>query len=108
MGLAAFNKMRKRRAEKAKETEKKELINKLEKEQREKALALVLKEKDMQGEPSNTNSTVKPTETEGSENEYEIRFESLKVEELKELAKEKGVEGYEKMKKVELLEALKG
>lgn len=98
MGLAAFNKMRKLRAnkerleaEKAKETEKKELIYKLEKEQREKALALALKEKDAQ-----------------LQNEDEVDIKSLKVEELKELAKEKGIEGYDDMKKAELLEVLKG
>ncbi len=38
----------------------------------------------------------------------EIGFESLKVEELKTIAKEKGVEGYSKMKKEELIETLKG
>lgn len=35
-------------------------------------------------------------------------LESKKVEELKDLAKEKGIEGYSKMKKEELISALAG
>ena len=37
----------------------------------------------------------------------EVNLDSLKVVELKELAKEKGIPGYSKLKKAELLEALK-
>lgn len=37
-----------------------------------------------------------------------INFDDMKVEELKEIAKEKGVEGYSKMKKEELISALVG
>lgn len=40
--------------------------------------------------------------------EVDDSFDKLKVDELKELAKEKGVEGYESMKKAELLDALAG
>lgn len=35
-------------------------------------------------------------------------FERMKVDELRELAAEKGIEGYEKLKKDELLEVLRG
>lgn len=35
-------------------------------------------------------------------------LEKLKVDELRELAKEKGIEEFDKMKKEELIEALKG
>lgn len=38
----------------------------------------------------------------------EVDLNSLKVPELKELAKSKGIDGYENMKKEELIEALKG
>lgn len=42
------------------------------------------------------------------EETIETDLESLKVEELKEMAKEKNIEGYSKMKKGELINALRG
>lgn len=42
------------------------------------------------------------------EKEGNDSLDKLKVDELKELAKENGVEGYESMKKAELLDALAG
>lgn len=38
--------------------------------------------------------------------DLEVNYEELKVTELKELAKEKDIEGFEDMKKAELIEAL--
>lgn len=37
-----------------------------------------------------------------------VDFEALTVDELKDLAKEQGIDGYSKMKKAELVKALKG
>jgi hypothetical protein len=42
------------------------------------------------------------------EETIETDLESLKVEELREMAKEKNIEGYSKMKKEELINALRG
>ena len=38
----------------------------------------------------------------------EAPFDKMKVDELKGLAKEKGIDGYDNMKKADLIEALKG
>lgn len=38
--------------------------------------------------------------------EYKIDYSKLKVDELKDIVKEKGIEGYSDMKKVELIELL--
>lgn len=38
--------------------------------------------------------------------ENKIEYSNLKVDELKEIAKEKGIEGYEDMKKAELIELI--
>lgn len=49
---------------------------------------------------------IKAEELEKKEENLEVNYEELKVGELKEIAKEKGIEGYDNMKKAELIEAL--
>jgi len=47
-------------------------------------------------------------EDEKGQEEEAVNLQELKVEELKALAEEKGIEGFEKLKKSELIEALEG
>ena len=49
-----------------------------------------------------------PAVEEEREQEEAANLQELKVEELKALAEEKGIEGFEKLKKSELIEALEG
>ena len=73
-------------------------------------------EDDKVKEVSETKKEVKETkevkeekkETKKAEmKEAKVDFEKLTVAELKEMAKEKGIEGYSKLKKAELIDALK-
>jgi ribosomal protein L20 len=56
-------------------------------------------------EVKETKTTKKETKT--TKKEEKTDLSKLKVSELKELAKEKGIKGYTTMKKAELLDALK-
>lgn len=55
--------------------------------------------------PQNQTETMSIEDPEGRKHE---KFDDLTVSELKEIAKEKEIEGYQSMKKAELIEAIKG
>ncbi|MDU1348276.1 Rho termination factor N-terminal domain-containing protein [uncultured Clostridium sp.] len=65
---------------------------------------------EVENELDEYNSLGENEEIEGNKEninkDLEINYEELKVTELKELAKEKGIEGFEDMKKAELIQVL--
>ena len=95
----------------AKKVSKKEVNDEAKKEVKElkEKVANVQKNVEAQGEEKNekVKAAVKKVEEKVEEKKEKVDYESKNLTELKEIAKEKGVKGYSKMKKDELLAELK-